>query len=281
MKFLSFRAGGTARYGVVEGNGVIDLTDRLKHADLKAVIVARALEQTAREARGSRPDYTLEQITFEPVIGEPSKLICIGVNYESHREEIGMAKLPYPTVFIRWPDAQVGHLGTMTKPKDSEHFDYEGELALVLSKPGRYIKESAAASYIAGYSCYNDGSIRDFQKHSTQFTAGKNFPATAAFGPYLVTPDEVGPLANLKIQTRLNGQTVQSTVLGDMTFSPTQLISYVSGFTQLNAGDVIITGTPGGVGWVRKPNLWMKPGDVVEVEIDRVGLLRNTIAAEQ
>jgi 2-keto-4-pentenoate hydratase/2-oxohepta-3-ene-1,7-dioic acid hydratase in catechol pathway len=280
MKFVSFRAGGAARYGIVEGNGVIDLSSRLKHPDLKSVIVAGALEQAAREARGAKPDYTLDQIQFAPVIANPSKLICIGVNYESHREEIGMAKLPYPTVFIRWPDAQVGHQETMVKPKDSDHFDYEGELALVLSKGGRYINEEDAASYIAGYACYNDGSIRDFQKHSTQFTAGKNFPATAAFGPYLVTPDEVGELANLKIQTRLNGQTVQSTVLGDMTFPPLNLISYVSGFTELSAGDVIITGTPGGVGWVRKPNLWMKAGDVVEVEIDRVGLLRNTIASE-
>jgi len=280
MKFISFRTGGAAHYGLVEGNKVIDLTPRLKHSDLRALLVAGAQAEAARAAKGATADFTLDQIAFDPVIPNPDKIVCIGLNYEGHLKETGMTRFPYPTIFPRWADSQVGHLAPMVKPNDSEQYDYEGELAVVIGKRGRYIKASGAASYVAGYACYNEGSIRDWQRHASQFTPGKNFPATGAFGPFLVTPDEVGTVPDKTIETRLNGKTVQSSVLGDMIFPPEQLIEYISRFTPLSPGDVIVTGTPAGVGWVRKPPLWMKPGDTVEVEIANVGLLRNPIRAE-
>jgi len=168
----------------------------------------------------------------------------------------------------------------MVRPRDSDNYDYEGELVVVIGKGGRRIKEADANNHVAGYSIYNEGSIRDYQRHASQFTPGKNFPASGSFGPFLVTPDEMGQLAGKKIQTRLNGNIVQSSTLDMMIFPPEKLIEYISIFTPLAPGDVIITGTPGGVGWVRKPPLWMKDGDKVEVEIDSVGVLKNNVVAE-
>ncbi len=281
MKFVSFRAHGAAHYGVVNGNDVVDLTRRLDYPDLKALIAAGAIDEAERAAKGAGADFTIDQITFDPVITNPAKVICVGLNYEDHRIETGMAKHDYPVTFTRWADTQMGHLAPIVKPNDSEMLDYEGELAVIVGKGGRYIKESDAAGHIAGYSVYNDVSLRDYQKHASQFTPGKNFPDTGAFGPFLVTPDEAGSLPAKKIQTRLNGNTVQSSTLSMMIFSPTWLVAYFSTFTPLSPGDVIVSGTPGGVGWVRKPPLWMKPGDVVEVEIDGIGLLRNPVVAEK
>jgi 2-keto-4-pentenoate hydratase/2-oxohepta-3-ene-1,7-dioic acid hydratase in catechol pathway len=280
MKFLSFQAGGAAHYGLVNGNDVVDLTPRLKYPDLKALLAADAIAEAAHTAKGATADFTLSQITFDPLIPNPGKIICVGLNYEDHRIETGMPKHDYPAVFTRWADTQIGHLAPVVKPKGSEQLDYEAELAVVIGKGGRYIAESDAASHIAGYSCYNDVSVRDYQRHASQFTPGKNFPGTGPFGPFLVTPDEVGTLAGKKIQARLNGKIVQSSTLDMMISSPTRLIAYFSQFTHLAPGDVIVSGTPGGVGWVRKPPLWMKPGDSVEIEIDGVGLLKNPIVAE-
>ncbi len=162
----------------------------------------------------------------------------------------------------------------------STHLDYEGELAVIIGKPGRYISRDEAMGHVAGYACYNDGSIRDFQYHTHQFTPGKNFPDTGAFGPWMMTPDELGPLADLRLQTRLNGVVVQDATFDQMIFDIARQIEYCSTFTRLEAGDVIVSGTPGGVGAKRTPPLWMKPGDVVEVEIDRLGVLRNLIVEE-
>ena len=280
MKFVSFRAGGAARYGLVEGHRVIDLTKRLKYADLKALITADAFAEAGRAAKGATADYALDQIAFDPVIPNPGKIICVGLNYQEHRNETGMTSHPLPATFIRWADTQIGHLEPMIRPRASEQLDYEAELAVIIGKGGRNVLESQAAAHICGYSCYNEGSIREFQRHASQWTPGKNFPGTGAFGPFLVTPDEVGELAGKKIQTRLNGNVEQSSTLDMMIYGPTKLIEYFSDFTPLSPGDVIVSGTPGGVGWVRKPPLWMKPGDVCEVEIDGVGLLRNPIVAE-
>jgi 2-keto-4-pentenoate hydratase/2-oxohepta-3-ene-1,7-dioic acid hydratase in catechol pathway len=280
MKFVSFRAGGAARYGVVEGNRVIDLTKRLKYPDLKALITADAFPDAGRAAKGATADYVLDQISFDPVIPNPGKIICVGLNYQEHRNETGMTSHPLPATFIRWADTQIGHLEPMIRPRASEQLDYEAELAVIIGKGGRNIPESEAAAHICGYSCYNEGSIREFQRHASQWTPGKNFPGTGSFGPFLVTPDEVGELAGKKIQTRLNGKVEQSSTLDMMIYGPNKLIEYFSGFTPLSPGDVIVSGTPGGVGWVRQPPLWMKPGDVCEIEIDGVGLLRNPIVAE-
>ena len=280
MKFVSFRAGGAARYGLVERNGVIDLTRRLKYPDLKSLITADAFAEAGRAAKGATADYALDQIAFDPVIPNPGKIICVGLNYQEHRNETGLTSHPLPATFIRWADSQIGHLAPMVRPRASEQLDYEAELAVIIGRGGRNIKESEAAAHICGYSCYNEGSIREYQRHSSQWTPGKNFPATGAFGPFLVTPDEVGELAGKKIRTRLNGKVEQSSTLDMMIYGPLKLIEYFSTFTILSPGDVIVSGTPGGVGWVRNPPLWMKPGDTVEVEIDGVGLLRNPIVGE-
>jgi 2-keto-4-pentenoate hydratase/2-oxohepta-3-ene-1,7-dioic acid hydratase in catechol pathway len=280
MKFVSFRAGGSARYGVADGNKVIDLTRRLKHPDLKALIAAGAQSEAAREVKGATADFTLNQIAFAPTIPNPDKIVCVGLNYHEHLNETGLAKHALPSIFGRWADTQVGHLQPMILPKNCETFDYEAELVVVIGKHGRHIREADAMDYVAGFSCYNEGSLRDFQRHSSQWTPGKNFPGTGAFGPFMVTPDEAGALAGKKIQTRLNGKVEQSSTLDMMIHPPAKLIEYISSFAPLSPGDVIVTGTPGGVGWVRTPPLWMKVGDTVEVEIDGVGLLKNTIAAE-
>jgi len=244
------------------------------------MLAADALGLARQALKGAGADYRVDEITFEPVIHNPSKILCIGLNYEDHRIETARPPSKHPTVFTRFADTQVGHLRNIIKPRHSDKVDYEAELALIIGKAGRDIPEANARDYIAGYACYNDVSVRDWQRHTHQFTPGKNFPGTGPFGPWMVTPDEVGPLSDLRILARLNGQVVQSAKLGDMIFDIPTVIEYCSGFTQLNPGDVIATGTPGGVGAKRTPPLWMKPGDTIEIEIDRVGLLRNPVIAE-
>jgi 2-keto-4-pentenoate hydratase/2-oxohepta-3-ene-1,7-dioic acid hydratase in catechol pathway len=281
MKFLSFRARGAARYGVVDGNNVVDLTARLKYPDLQALIAAGARAEAEREAKAAKADFTLDQIVFDPVITNPSKIICVGLNYHEHANETGLGGHAYPSIFARWTDTQVGHLQPVVRPKQSDNLDYEAELAAIIGKGGRYVSEADALTHVAGYACYNDVSVRDFQRHTSQWTPGKNFPASGPFGPFMVTPDEVGDLAGKKIQTRVNGTVMQSSTLDMMIHSVPKLIAYISSFAALSPGDVIVTGTPGGVAWVRTPPPWMKPGDVVEIEIDGVGLLKNTIVAEE
>lgn len=280
MRFVSFRASGRARYGMVVGSGIVDLTTRRSETDLKSLIAAGGLADAAKAYAGNKPDFALDAIEFDPLIPNPAKIICIGLNYHEHRNETKMTGDAYPAIFLRFADTQLGHSQKVIRPKASEQLDYEAELALIIGKGGRHIKERDAMAHVAGFSCYNDVSVRDYQRHASQWTPGKNFPATAPFGPWLVTPDEVGELAGKKIQTRLNRDTVQSSTLDMMIFPPARLIEYISNFTPLYPGDVIATGTPGGVGWVRKPPLWMKPGDTVEIDIEGVGILRNTIAAE-
>jgi len=280
MKFVSFRAAGRSRYGLVIRTGIVDLTKHRSEPDLKSLIAADGLAAAANAHQDDKPDYRLDEVQFDALIPNPDKIICIGLNYFEHRNETGMTEHARPAIFTRFADTQIGHLDAVVRPKASEELDYEAELAIVIGKGGRYIKESEALAHIAGYSCYNDVSVRDYQRHASQWLPGKNFPATGPFGPFLVTPGEVGPLKGKKIQTRVNGNTMQSSTLDMMIFSPAQLIEYISGFTPLYPGDVIATGTPGGVAWVRKPPPWMKPGDTVEVEIDGVGLLKNSIVAE-
>lgn len=281
MKLASFRHNGTASWGVV-GDGVIHDVGavlRGRFPDLKSAIAAGALD-AARDAAAGAPKIALDAIEWLPVIPNPDKILCIGLNYETHRKETGRAEVGNPTIFARYANSQTGHLRPMVRPRVSTEFDYEGELAIIIGKSCRHVGKGDAFGVIAGYACYNDGSVRDFQRHTHQFTPGKNFPETGPFGPYMVTPDEVGPIGPQRIVTRVNGEVVQDATLGDMIFDiPTQ-IAYCSTFTRLEPGDVIATGTPGGVGAKRTPPLWLKPGDTVEVEIDRVGLLRNPVADE-
>ncbi len=281
MKFASFKIGNTASWGLVQGDDIADLGALLaeRYPDLKSAILADALGEAAEAASKARR-HALKDILFLPVIPNPDKILCIGLNYEMHRKETGRSEVENPTVFGRFANSQTGHLTNIIRPRVSTDLDFEGELAVVIGKAGRHIKPADAWDHVAGYACYNEGSVRDFQRHTHQFTPGKNFPATGAFGPWMVTRDEIEDLGSLRLQTRLNGQVVQDTTIDQMIFDIPRQIEYCSSFTRLEPGDVIATGTPGGVGSRRNPPLWMKPGDTVEVEIERIGLLRNGIADE-
>jgi 2-keto-4-pentenoate hydratase/2-oxohepta-3-ene-1,7-dioic acid hydratase in catechol pathway len=281
MKFATFKANGTATWGIIDGEDAVDLgtvlTDR--YPDLKLVIASNALHEAAEQA-GDAKRYPLSEIDWLPVIPNPDKILCVGLNYEMHRKETGRAEVDNPTIFTRFANSQTGHLANIVRPRVSHELDFEGELAIIIGKAGRYISKADAWGHVAGYACYNDGSVRDFQRHTHQFTPGKNFPDTGSFGPWMMTPDELGELGPLRIQTRVNGQVVQDATFEQMIFDIPRIIEYCSSFTRLEPGDVIATGTPGGVGAKRTPPLWLKPGDMVEVEIDRLGILCNGIADE-
>jgi 2-keto-4-pentenoate hydratase/2-oxohepta-3-ene-1,7-dioic acid hydratase in catechol pathway len=279
MKFVSFEYDGHDGFGFWSGEIVFDLTGRLapqvttlKHA------LARGLLSQAPDRLGQAPQLPLHDLKLLPVIPDPDKIICVGLNYDDHRKETKRPDSEHPTIFTRFADSQVGHGQPMLKPSFSERFDYEAELAIIIGRSGRNISEGNAMDYVAGYACYNDGSVRDWQRHTSQFTPGKNFPATGGFGPALVTPDEVGDYRLLPIQLRLNGTVMQDSHLANLIFPIEKLIAYCSTFTPLSPGDVIVTGTPGGVGDRREPPIYMREGDVVEVEIGTVGTLRNPIA---
>ncbi|QAY78110.1 fumarylacetoacetate hydrolase family protein [Sphingosinicella sp. BN140058] len=277
MKYASFRrADGRSAYGRVEGDAIVELGNGTDApADLKAALGAGAL--------GTLPDgprHTFAEITLLPVIPNPGKILCVGHNYETHRQETGRAKVDHPSIFTRFADTLVGHGEPILRPKVSTNLDYEAELAVVIGRGGRAIAEGEAFDHIAGFACFNDASVRDWQWHTSQFTPGKNFPGTGGFGPWLVTPDEAGTLSELRVISRLNGMVMQDQPIGDMIFPIARIIAYVSAFTVLEVGDVIATGTPGGVGAKRTPPLWMKAGDAIEIDIGPVGILRNRIVDE-
>lgn len=280
MRLSTVKIAGRTTWGVIEGDHFRDTGASLAshYPDLKAAISAGFAG--VAEAATSADETPLSQIEWLPVVPNPDKILCVGLNYEMHRKETGRTEVENPTIFARYANSQTGHLAPIVRPKVSTELDYEGELAVIIGKSGRYIGRAEAMSYVAGYACYNDGSVRDFQRHTHQFTPGKNFPDTGAFGPWMMTPDELGPLDDLRLQTRLNGQVVQDATFAQMIFDIARQIEYCSSFTRLEAGDVIVSGTPGGVGAKRNPPLWMKSGDVVEVEIDRLGTLRNPIIDE-
>jgi len=275
MKFASFRREGRDGFGEVRGDRLIDLTSPAT-PDLKTALASGGLPAAIEGAAS----YALSDVILLPPIPNPAKIFCVGLNYEEHRTETGRAVSAYPTIFTRFADAQVGHGAPLIRPLASSDYDFEGELAVVIGAPGRRIAEKDAFDHVAGYACFNDGSIRDWQAHSHQFTAGKNFPGSGAFGPWLVTPDEIADLQAVRLITRLNGQVVQQATVAQMIFSIPRIIAYISSFTRLEPGDVIATGTPGGVGAKRIPPLWMKAGDLVEVEISGVGLLANWVIDE-
>jgi 2-keto-4-pentenoate hydratase/2-oxohepta-3-ene-1,7-dioic acid hydratase in catechol pathway len=280
MKLTSFSCADGDRFGIVVDGGVIDLSPRFKERpDLKSLISTTSIQEIARFS-DSAPDYALSDVTIKPPIPNPDKIICIGINYHAHLAEVGLPRPDYPMIFLRLPSSQVGHGTALMRPLESEQFDYEGELAVIIGKRARRVSEKDALDFVAGYACYNEGTIRDWQSHTRQVSPGKNFPATAAFGPWLVTKDEVPDLCSLTLSTRINGQEVQRAQLDDMIFSVPQLVAYCSRFTELVPGDVISTGTTGGVGAYRKPPLWMKPGDIAEVEISHVGKLTNHVVGE-
>lgn len=278
MKLVSFRKDGRSAYGIVEGEGIVDAHARFggDHPTLRSLLDPNGLKVLA-ELAGASQDVALASVELLPVVPDPEKIFCIGVNYMSHLIETGRPKPDHPMVFLRVAPSQLGHLQPMVRPDESEQLDFEGELAVVIGKGGRRIAKADALDHVAGYACYNDGSIRDWQKHTTQFAPGKNFDRTGAFGPWLVTSDEIGDPSTLNIWTRLNGEVMQQAPLSDLVFDIPTLIAYLSSFATLSPGDVIVTGTTGGVGAFRTPQLWMKPDDVVEIEVDRIGVLRNPI----
>ncbi|MEX3011310.1 fumarylacetoacetate hydrolase family protein [Hoeflea sp. TYP-13] len=282
MKLASFEKNGVAGYGVVENDRLLDVSAVLgeKYRTLRAIMTAGALAEVGKAAR-SAPQRPIDEISFLPVIPDPSKIICIGINYATHIAEAGRETPQYPMIFVRFSESQTGHRQPMIIPAESGKFDFEGELAVVIGRGGRRIPRERALDHVAGYACYNDGSVRDWQRHSTQFTAGKNFPGTGAFGPWLVTGDEIPDPSRLELETRLNGEVMQRAPISDLVFDVPALIEYCSTMTQLTPGDVIITGTTGGVGAFRNPPLFMRDGDTVEVEITQIGTLTNRVQAEK
>ena len=276
MKLASFVHQGIRSYGIVSAEGVVNLGQRLgdRYADLKALLAADdGLAQAARYSEEAA-DLRFDEIDFLPVIDNPGKILCVGMNYAEKRKEFDQHN-PAPTLFVRFADSQTGHNAPVVKPRHSSEFDYEGELAVIIGKGGENIARETALSHVAGYSCYMDGSARDWQ-HSW-FTAGKNWRQTGAFGPWMTTADEIPDPHTLAIRTWLNGRMVQDDTTASMIHKVAELIEYISTFTSLTPGDVIITGSPGGVGKKRTPPLFMKAGDRIEVEIEKIGHLSNVI----
>jgi 2-keto-4-pentenoate hydratase/2-oxohepta-3-ene-1,7-dioic acid hydratase in catechol pathway len=282
MKLVSFRRAGKDSFGVVVDEGVVDLAPYASEvgSTLKQALARNSLGAIGAMARNAKATLAWAELELLPVVPDPQKILCIGINYLSHVKETGRDLPEKPTIFTRFADSQAAHNASLVRPTVSEKLDFEGELAVVIGRNARHVKAANALDYVAGYSCYNDGSVRDWQRHASQLTPGKNFPRTGGFGPWLVTADEVGDPSTLSLTTRLNGEVVQQATTDDLIFDIPALIEYISTFTELTPGDVIITGTTGGVGAYRQPPLWMKAGDVVEVEISKVGILRNTVVDE-
>ena len=279
MRICSYiLADGTHSYGIAQDNNVLDVDAdwRATYPNLRAAIAAEALEGVAEATQSSAP-VAMSDVTLLSPVPNPDKIICIGLNYMTHIKETGRDKPAKPSIFTRYPSSVVGHEQPLIRPEASDWFDYEGELAVIIGKPGRNIAPQDAMSHVGGYSCFNDGSIRDYQRHTSQFWAGKNFDDSGSMGPWLVTADELTAPDAQTMETRLNGEVVQSTSIADLAFNISELIAYLSIVTKLLPDDVIATGTPSGFGFFRDPKLFMKPGDRVEVEISGIGTLANPI----
>ena len=282
MALVTFKAENRTSYGVVTSDGVFDLGRRIGTIlpDLKSFLTAQGLGILGNIPKATVTDYAAGEFVYSPVIPNPAKILCVGLNYDEHRRETGRAETEHPAIFTRFADTLVGHRSPILLPVNSSALDYEGELAVVIGRSGFRVPEAEALSLVGGYSVFNDATLRDWQRHTHQFTPGKNFPNTGALGPALILPEEAGPLKDKRIETRLNGATMQSAQLGDMIFSISRIIAYVSGFTQLSPGDIIATGTPGGVGFKRDPQVFMRQGDRVDVTVEGIGTLINTVELE-
>src|SRR5258708_17927338 len=280
MKLISYLDGSAPGFGAVIGDQVMPLSGRVRcvAATLREALAAGALAEMNALARSGEKTRPLSELRLLPVIPNPDKILCVGINYRSHAAEMSRALPPQPSVFARLANTLLGHDGEMIRPRISEQFDSEGELAVVIGRAGRAIPVAAALDHVAGYTCFVDGSVRDFQKHSV--TAGKNFPATGPLGPWLVSADEIPDPQRLTLTTRLNGKQVQHSGTDQMIYPVAEIVSYISRFTPLLPGDVIATGTPDGVGHGRIPPLWMKHGDTLEVDISNIGTLRARIVDE-
>jgi 2-keto-4-pentenoate hydratase/2-oxohepta-3-ene-1,7-dioic acid hydratase in catechol pathway len=284
MKFLSFRYGGNATWGAVVNGRVVDLgAQHPDLPDLREAIRQDRLAELSSEAQASRADIDLGDIEFLPTIPNPEKIICIGVNYANRNEEYKDGSKPpeYPSVFMRTRESLVGHEQPILDPPESDQLDYEGEIVIVIGKEGRRIPEERAREHIAGLTIMNEGSLRDFLRHAKfNVTQGKNFAKSGALGPWMVTPDELDPMGELQVITRVNGEERQNDVTSNLMFSFRYLVRYLSTFYHLKPGDVIATGTPNGAGARFDPPRYLSDGDVVEVEVPGIGVLRNRVATE-
>lgn len=285
LRFLSFSRNGRHGYGLVVDDGVVDLSARHEATwpSLREVIEAGRLVHLADESKALKPDFALEEIRFEIPIPSPEKIICVGVNFPDRNEEYkdGQAAPSNPSLFIRFPRSFTGHGQPLIRPPESPQLDYEGEVVIVIGKAGRRIAEADAFSHIAALSLCNEGTIRDWVRHAKfNVTQGKNFDKTGSIGPWLIPFTDAAQLEDIEIKARVNGEVRQIDRTSRMIFSFRKIINYISTFTTLVPGDVIVTGTPTGAGARFDPPIWLKPGDVVEVEADGLGILKNTIADE-
>jgi len=280
MRIVHFEAGGVPGIAADEGSGWHGLTQRDGGfpGTLPELIAQGADLLRIGRSLGQSPAIDLNAVRLLPPVPVPPKILCVGLNYDDHLEESGLKKPAYPEIFARFATSLIPHQEPIRRPRESIALDYEAELAVVIGKPGRRIPQEQALDHVAGYSLFNDATIRDFQLRTPQWTVGKNFDATGAFGPWLVTPDAVPPGARgLRIQGRLNGRVMQDARTDQLIFSVPALIEMISIAMSLERGDVIITGTPGGVGAARKPPVFMQPGDIFEVEIEGIGVLTNSV----
>jgi len=281
MKLASYIANGKPSFGAVVGDGVVTMNDKLggRFATLRDAIAGGAVDEMKRLANGATPDQKLAGLTFLPLIPNPEKILCVGINYKSHAAEHGTEAPKLPNIFTKFVNTLVAHEGDMLRPKVSTSFDFEGELALVIGKGGRHIKAADALKHVAGYTCYCDGSVRDFTKYS--LVAAKNFLRSSPLGPWMVTADEIPDPTRLTLVTRLNGKEMQRSGTDMLIHSIPAIIEFCSVFTPLAPGDIIATGTPDGIGAKQNPPVWMKAGDVLEIEISGIGTLRNKIVDEK
>ena len=284
MRIASYRVDNREEYGVVEDDGLISLDRRLEGLPtLFDLIHENAFEEARAAVEGEEPDHSLADVTFLPPVRTPGKIFCIGVNYANRNEEYKDDKnaAKYPSVFIRFMDSIVGHEENVVRPTVSEQLDYEGEIVLVIGKTGRHIPRETAMDHVCGYTLCNEGTVRDWLRHAKfNVTQGKNFDKSGAMGPWLVTADDIDLTKPLHLQTRVNGEVRQDDTTDNMIFGFDYLVSYLSTFATLRPGDLIISGTPTGAGARFDPPKWLKPGDVVEVEVPEIGLLRNTVVDE-
>jgi 2-keto-4-pentenoate hydratase/2-oxohepta-3-ene-1,7-dioic acid hydratase in catechol pathway len=278
VQFVSYLSNGTATYGLVVGDGVVDLGARGPHPNLKAAIASGDLMALGAAAQGEAPDASLTDITFLPTIPDPTHVFCAGKNYKDHVEEMGFDMPENLSLFLKANSTLFGHRGQMIRPKVSECLDFEGELCAVIGKETRHVSEAEALDHVAGYTIMVDGSVRDFQKHSV--TAGKNFVATGPLGPVMTSADEIPDPSQLHITTRLNGDVVQDAGVDLLIFDIPYIISYLSKVTTLQPGDIVATGSPEGSGAGRTPQLWMKGGDKLSVEISKIGTLSVEVIDE-
>ena len=283
MKLATFVMNGRTSYGAVVGEGITDLGKRLSYASLLEVLRAGALDEVRKAAAGAKVDVALSGVTLLPPVIAPEKILCIGVNYANRNAEYkdGSEQPKYPSMFFRTPGSLIGHEQPIVRPKASPQLDYEGEIALIIGREGRHVAKERALDHVAGYTLCNEGTLRDWVRHAKfNVTQGKNFDASGSIGPYFVSADEIDPAKPLRLVTKVNGEIRQDDTTANLIFGFADLIAYITIFTTLKPGDVIVTGTPVGAGARFDPPRWLKPGDVVEVSVPEIGTLRNRVVDE-